>query len=268
LFKQSIFGVTTIFLIAASATADAKPRHHQQRAAHATIVCNDHGCSDHRKSNHSVTVRHTARASRATVQTKVRFAHRHRAAGVRRAAVERYAPRIAQPKIERKVRSDSRPVRASRERIETGIIICNQQGCSDRMLPAQTAATAVAARAEAPRAARVLVDPNGNTVIAGGRPAGCPHRFCGCEASRYVFGEIRPELNLASNWIRKFPRATPAPGMAAARSGHVMVLISHAGGNDWLVHDGNSGGGMTRDHVMSISRYVIVDPRGSRQAQR
>jgi hypothetical protein len=132
-------------------------------------------------------------------------------------------------------------------------------------------AQGAAARAEAPRAAlaaRAAIDPNGNAAVVGGRPAGCPHRFCGCEASRYVFGEIRRELNLASNWIRKFPRTSPAPGMAAARSGHVMILISHAGGNDWLVHDGNSGGGLTRDHVMSISRYVIVDPRRSRSAQR
>jgi hypothetical protein len=51
--------------------------------------------------------------------------------------------------------------------------------------------------------------------------------------------------------------------MAAARSGHVMVLMSHVEGNNWLVHDGNSGGGMTRQHVRSIKGYVIVNPRGS-----
>jgi hypothetical protein len=83
-----------------------------------------------------------------------------------------------------------------------------------------------------------------------------------------LFGEIRRDLNLAANWIRKFPRTAPAPGMAAARNHHVMVLISHAGGNKWLVHDGNSGGGLTRKHVVSISNYVIVDPRGSRSAAR
>lgn len=82
-----------------------------------------------------------------------------------------------------------------------------------------------------------------------------------------MFGEARPELYLASNWIRKFPRTAPAPGMAAARSGHVMILISPAGGNDWLVHDGNSGHGMTRRHVRSISGYIIIDPHGSRSAQ-
>jgi hypothetical protein len=127
------------------------------------------------------------------------------------------------------------------------------RGCSDQ---------ANAARAEVPQ----VVDANGNVI--GRRPAGCPHAFCGCEASLYLFGEIRPDLNLASNWIRKFPRTSPAPGMAAARNHHVMVLMSHVGGSNWLVHDGNSGGGLTREHVVSISGYVIVDPQGSRTAER
>jgi hypothetical protein len=111
-----------------------------------------------------------------------------------------------------------------------------------------------------------VIDGNGNVV--GRRPAGCPHNFCGCEASRYLFGAVSAELNLASNWIRKFPRTSPAPGMAAVRNHHVMVLMSHVGGSDWLVHDGNSGGGLTRDHVRSISGYTIVNPQGSRSATR
>lgn len=100
----------------------------------------------------------------------------------------------------------------------------------------------------------------GEAVIVGARPAGCPRRFCGCEASLYVFGRIIPALNLAANWKRMFPRARPAPGMAAARSGHVFVLISHVEGNQWLVHDGNSGGGKTRRHIRSIAGYTIVNP--------
>jgi hypothetical protein len=40
-----------------------------------------------------------------------------------------------------------------------------------------------------------------------------------------------------------------------------MVLISHVGGSDWLVHDGNSGGHKTREHVRSIAGYIVVDPR-------
>lgn len=105
-------------------------------------------------------------------------------------------------------------------------------------------------------------DANGNQVI-GRRPPGCPRKFCGCEASLYLFGKIRPELNLAANWIRKFPRTSPAPRMAAARPGHVFVLLSHVGGNEWLVRDGNSGGGKTRIHVRSIAGYVVVNPHGS-----
>lgn len=105
-------------------------------------------------------------------------------------------------------------------------------------------------------------DANGNVAprVVGGRPHGCPHAFCGCEASIYLFGRIVPALNLAANWIRKFPRAHPAPGMAAARRHHVMVLIRHINGSDWLVHDGNSGRHLTREHVRSIAGYVIVDP--------
>jgi len=103
--------------------------------------------------------------------------------------------------------------------------------------------------------------------VVGTRPKGCPHRYCGCAASLYVFGEIRPELNLAANWKRKFPRTSPASGMVAARNGHVMVLMSHASGDEWWVHDGNSGGGKTREHVRSIRGYTIVNPN-SRVASR
>jgi hypothetical protein len=142
-----------------------------------------------------------------------------------------------------------------RGRIINGPIVCNERGCSSQ---------ANAAQAEH---AQVL-DANGNGTVVGRRPAGCPHNFCGCEASRYLFGAIRADLNLASNWMRKFPRTSPAPGMAAVRNHHVMVLMSHVGGSNWLVHDGNSGGGMTRDHVRSISGYAIVDPHGSRSASR
>jgi hypothetical protein len=130
------------------------------------------------------------------------------------------------------------------------MITCDERGCSDHGLQARASV------------ARVTIDANGGTVI-GRRPAGCPRAFCGCEASLYLFGKIRPELNLAANWIRKFPRTSPAPGMAAARNGHVMVLMSHVEGDNWLVHDGNSGGGLTREHVVSIRRYVIVNPRGA-----
>jgi len=98
--------------------------------------------------------------------------------------------------------------------------------------------------------------------VVGGRPAGCPNAFCGCEASLYRFGRVIPELNLASNW-RRFPRAAPAPGMAAVRSGHVMILQAEVGNGIWTVHDGNSGGHVTREHARSLAGYTIVDPSGA-----
>ncbi len=121
---------------------------------------------------------------------------------------------------------------------------CTERGCSDRA-----------------NQAREATDANGAAVSR--RPAGCPHAFCGCEASLYLFGQIRADLNLASNWLRKFPRTSPASGMAAVRNHHVMVLLSQVDGNNWLVHDGNSGGGLTREHVRSIAGYAIVNPRGA-----
>lgn len=160
--------------------------------------------------------------------------------------------------------ANATPKHHKRDRAGGAVVVCNERGCSDRPSVARTQAE----RAARTNAQADNVDANGNTVIVGRRPSGCPYQYCGCEASLYVFGEIRPTLNLASNWIRKFPRTSPGPGMVAARNHHVMVLMSHAGGKDWLVHDGNSGGHRTREHVVSISGYVIVDPHGSRQAER
>ncbi|QOG19354.1 hypothetical protein BaraCB756_20215 [Bradyrhizobium arachidis] len=97
--------------------------------------------------------------------------------------------------------------------------------------------------------------------IVGGRPAGCPSSFCGCGASLRVFGRVVPELNLASNWLR-FPRTAPAPGMVAARRGHVFVLEQHLGGDMWMAYDANSGGHTTRMHARSLRGYTIVNPRG------
>jgi hypothetical protein len=105
----------------------------------------------------------------------------------------------------------------------------------------------------------------GDERIVGARPAGCPNAFCGCEASLYKFGRIIPELNLASNW-RRFPRAAPASGMAAVTGGHVMILEQHIAGDVWLVHDGNSGGHVTREHARSIAGYTIVDPSSGASA--
>lgn len=105
---------------------------------------------------------------------------------------------------------------------------------------------------------RVMAEGAGRVV--GGRPRGCPRRYCGCGASLHIFGRIIPSLNLAANWLR-FPRAAPAPGMVAARRGHVFVLRRHISGKTWLVWDANSGRGKTRIHPRSIAGFTIVDPR-------
>lgn len=144
-------------------------------------------------------------------------------------------------------------------------VVCNTQGCSDNMAAANAPAVAQVADANGNT---TVADANGNGTVVGGRPSGCPHQFCGCAASLYLFGEIRPELNLAANWKRKFPRTEAASGMVAARNGHVMVLMSHASGDEWMVHDGNSGGGRTREHVRSIRGYTIVNPRATVTAER
>lgn len=100
----------------------------------------------------------------------------------------------------------------------------------------------------------------GSTVV-GGRPVGCPHAYCGCASARYV-GLRGSQWNLAANWLR-LPRTAPASGMAAARRGHVFILKHHVSGNNWMVYDPNSGGGLTRVHVRSLAGYQIVNPRGS-----
>jgi hypothetical protein len=110
---------------------------------------------------------------------------------------------------------------------------------------------------------RVMADGAGRVV--GGRPAGCPRRYCGCGASLYILGKIIPSLNLAANWLR-FPRAAPAPGMVAARRGHVFVLERHIRGSTWLVYDANSGRHRTRVHPRSIAGFQIVNPHSSRLA--
>ncbi len=101
-------------------------------------------------------------------------------------------------------------------------------------------------------------------------PAGCPHvAFCGCGVARYVFGRIdgamRP-LWLARAWLR-FPRATPAAGMVAVHRGghHVLAIVDYLGDGRALAYDPNSGGHLTRRHVVSLRSYVVVDPHGRAQ---
>ncbi|MGY8679102.1 hypothetical protein Q2941_15075 [Bradyrhizobium sp. UFLA05-153] len=100
------------------------------------------------------------------------------------------------------------------------------------------------------------------TQIVSGRPSGCPRSFCGCGAALHVFGRIVPELNLAANWLR-FPRTSPAPGMVAARRGHVFVLEQHLQGDMWMAYDANSGGRSTRIHARSLRGYTVVNPHAT-----
>jgi hypothetical protein len=90
--------------------------------------------------------------------------------------------------------------------------------------------------------------------VLGGRPHGCPYQFCGCEASLFIFGHIVDALNLAANWLH-FPHVEAAPGIAAVAPSrhHVLVLERHVSGPYWVVHDGNSGHHLTREHVRSIA---------------
>ena len=139
----------------------------------------------------------------------------------------------------------------------SSIISCDQYGCRGGQSKRTT---------ERPiRQARHYSSGRG---VIGGRRAGFPYAFCGAEASYYVFGVAKRELWLAANWMWKFHRAPPAPGMAAARPGHVFILIRYIAGNDWLVHDGNSGHHQTREHVRSIRGYVIVNPHSARYSSR
>jgi len=96
-------------------------------------------------------------------------------------------------------------------------------------------------------------------------PAGCPPRaFCGCGVALRLLGKpVRAGgLAIAANWTG-FPRTSCAPGMAAARRGHVFAIEQCLPGNMALAYDPNSGQRLTRLHVRSLSGYAIVNPHGA-----
>lgn len=100
----------------------------------------------------------------------------------------------------------------------------------------------------------------GATILP--HPEGCPRRaFCGCGAAVEVFGRPIRSLWLAANWLR-YPRTSPAPGMVAARRGHVFVIKQVLGNGQVLAFDANSGGRKTRLHVRSLAGFVVVNPHG------
>jgi len=140
-------------------------------------------------------------------------------------------------------------------RVVSHQIHCGRFGCDDR----------VVARSERFVERFETVADEGR--IVGGRPAGCPHAFCGCGTSLHIFGRIIPELNLAANW-RRFPPAYPAPGMVAWRWGHVFAIESVNGDGTVIAYDPNSGGHRTRIHTVSLRGYHVVNPHGERLASR
>lgn len=93
-------------------------------------------------------------------------------------------------------------------------------------------------------------------------PPGCPPvLFCGCGVALHIFGKPVRELWLAANWLR-FPAAQPAPGMVAARKGHVMAILRPFADGTAIVYDPNSGRRLTRIHRRSLAGYHIVNPHG------
>ena len=161
--------------------------------------------------------------------------------------------------------SDARPSRLSINVSECNVTMpCDFSGSQTRggrIASYSREAHGFAQRAISHRTEMSGVNGGGGQVV-GGRPAGCPRTFCGCGASIRVFGRIVPGLNLAANWLR-FPRTSPAPGMVAARRGHVFVLEQHVKGDTWMAYDANSGGRATRIHARSLRGYTVVNPRGA-----
>lgn len=97
-------------------------------------------------------------------------------------------------------------------------------------------------------------------TVIGGRPSGCPARYCGCATARKV-GLSGSFWNLAANY-KVLPRASCAPGMVAARRGHVFVIQSCNGNGTVTAWDPNSGGGKTRIHTRSLAGYTVHNPHG------
>ncbi|WP_456717283.1 MULTISPECIES: hypothetical protein [unclassified Bradyrhizobium] len=105
-------------------------------------------------------------------------------------------------------------------------------------------------------------------TVVGSRPAGCPSRWCGCQASIEVFGKIIPFLNRAANWLAftHVSHASASPEMAAVRGrNHVVILKRQISATRWVVKDGNWGG-KTHIRETDLSGYTVVDPHSGKLA--
>lgn len=89
--------------------------------------------------------------------------------------------------------------------------------------------------------------------IIGGRPAGCPHAYCGCGARKYL-GIHDARLNLAWNWTKYYRGSTPV----AVWRHHVAIIERITGPHTAILIDFNSGRGLSRRHERSIAGAKIV----------
>jgi hypothetical protein len=129
------------------------------------------------------------------------------------------------------------------------IIVCNQQGCSDRVVP-------FAGSVNETR----YVSYQSGTVVP--NVEGCPRiAFCGCSVSVRVFGHPVRSLYPARAY-GKFPSGAIAAGNVAYRAHHVFYIESVVDGSTVMAYDPNSGGHLTRIHLVSLHGYRIVNPHG------
>lgn len=73
-----------------------------------------------------------------------------------------------------------------------------------------------------------------------GRPAGCPHAWCGCWLAEQVFGRNMRELWKATAWL-KFPRTSPRPGAIAVMRHHVGKVTGFDAKGNPIILSGNHG---------------------------
>ena len=100
---------------------------------------------------------------------------------------------------------------------------------------------------------RAIYDANGNSAVIGGRPAGCPHAYCGCGLARYL-GINDPRLNLAWNWTRYYHGSMAV----AVWPHHVAGIERMTGRRTAIMIDFNGGHGLSYRHERSLAGARIV----------
>lgn len=95
-------------------------------------------------------------------------------------------------------------------------------------------------------------------------PSGCPRRlFCGCGTAVEFFSAPVRSLWRAAAWLQ-FPRTSPSAGTAAIAPNrhHVVKVVEHVGGSNFVVIDHNSGRNRSRIHTRNLAGWTFVIPRG------